>query len=108
MVSVKYDEEVDGLYASVSSKKAFFTLELSPRIGVDVSKDKKIVGVEILDASKVLADLFGHAISREKLKHPLCSVSEKDEIYLKFKLGDEHASMALPKPYKSPVLAIPG
>jgi len=106
VVLVKYDEESDGFYASVSDKKAFLTIELSHRIGVDVSQDKHVVGVEILDASKVLSDLFGRVIPRARIKHVLCSISEKDEIYVKFELGKDRVSMAIPRLYKSPLLQV--
>ncbi|MFQ5405562.1 MAG: DUF2283 domain-containing protein [Candidatus Micrarchaeia archaeon] len=59
MKILKYDVETDSLYVTISSKKAYLTMELSSRIGVDLSESKKIVGVELLEASKVISDLFG-------------------------------------------------
>ncbi len=106
MKILRYDADSDSLYVNVSSKKAYLSVELSPRIAVDLSESQRVVGVEILDASKVLSDLFHKAISKAKIASLLCKVSEDDAIYLKFTLEKDKASLALPKAYKSPVLAV--
>ena len=105
MSLLRYDSDSDSLYVNVSSKKAYLSMEISQRIAVDLSESKKVVGVEILDASKVLSGLFHKIVSKSKLKNLLCSVSEDDAIYLNFKLENKRASLALPKAYKSPLLA---
>jgi uncharacterized protein YuzE len=100
---IRYDSESDSLYVNVSAKKAFITLEWSPRIGIDLSKDNQVVGVEILDASKVISDLFHKAVTKEKTKKLLCKIDQKDALYLKFELGKDKAALIVPKPYKSPI-----
>lgn len=108
MKPVEYDAEADALYVSVSSKPALVTLEISPRIGVDISRGGGVAGVEILDASKVLSDLFGSRVSKESLKRVLCRVSRDDAVVLDFSIGAKRARLALPQSYESPVLALPG
>ncbi|MFA4945935.1 MAG: DUF2283 domain-containing protein [Candidatus Micrarchaeia archaeon] len=100
----EYDESVDALYIKFSSKPAYFTVELSPRIAVDVNRDGRTVGVELLDASRVVSDLFQKTVSRGQVKRILCTVSEKDAVYLNFELEGARASLAVPLAYKSPVL----
>ncbi len=103
---VEYDEEADALYVSVSSKKAYFSLEVSARISVDLSESRKIVGVEVLDASKVLSDVFGFHVSRADLGKLDCKINEKDAVYLHFELKNKSSSLALPKTHDSPLLSV--
>ncbi len=105
---VDYDEEADALYLAVSSKKAFLSLEVSPRIVVDLSHSKNVVGVEVLDASKVLSDLFGFPVSKEDLGKINCRINEGDALYLHFELNHKNSSLALPKTYASPLLSASG
>lgn len=51
-MKVNYDREVDALYIKLSSKTPDGVIELSDGINLDTTKDEKIVGIEILDASK--------------------------------------------------------
>ena len=100
-----YDDESDSLYVHISSKKAFYTLEVSERVGVDSTQSRQVVGVEILDASKFLSELFNKAVSKESIKRLLCNFTEGDSITLNLQLGKDRATYALPKPYFSPVLS---
>ncbi|MFA6329484.1 MAG: DUF2283 domain-containing protein [Candidatus Micrarchaeia archaeon] len=102
---LQYDEENDSLYVSISSKKASLSVEISPRISIDVSQSgRQPVGVEILEASRVLSDLFGRAISRQEVRRILCTVTSTDAIYLNFNLDGRQASLAVQKAYQSPLL----
>ncbi|MFA5246920.1 MAG: DUF2283 domain-containing protein [Candidatus Micrarchaeia archaeon] len=102
---LQYDEDNDSLYVRISSKKAFLTVEISPRIGIDVSQSgRQPVGVEILEASKVLSDLFGRIILRQDVRNILCTVTSTDAIYLNFNLDGRQASLAVQKAYQSPLL----
>ena len=49
---VEYDGTVDALYIYASKGKVHKTIKLNNRVLFDVDKKGKIVGVEILDASK--------------------------------------------------------
>ena len=100
----EYDEESDSLYFKVSSKHVYSTIEISPRLGLDVSSDRKVVGVEMLDASRAISDLFQKAVPKEKIKKLLCEIRQEDALYLDMRLEGRRASLALPQPYESPVL----
>ena len=107
MVKINYDKESDSLYVQVSSKPAFLTFEVSEHVGLDLTKSKIPVGVEILQASAVLSKLFGKRIDKEKIKDVLCDFSDEENIYnLNFEYDNQRAVFAIPKVYKSPVLGI--
>jgi len=108
MVDMSYDPENDSMYISISSRKAYLTVEFSERIALDVTNSKIPVGVEILEASKFISDLFGKSVSKDRIKSMLCSVTQKDAIYLDFEMRGarrESARFAIPVPYNSPIVA---
>jgi uncharacterized protein YuzE len=49
---IEYDKTVDALYIYTSNGKISKTIKLNNRVLFDVDKKGKIVGIEILDASK--------------------------------------------------------
>ncbi len=49
---VLYDKKVDALYLKVGTKSPDGVIEASEGINVDTTSEGKIVGIEILDASK--------------------------------------------------------
>lgn len=49
---IEYDKTVDALYIYASSGKVHKTVKLSNRVLFDVDKKGKIVGIELLEASK--------------------------------------------------------
>ena len=51
-MKVKYDKSVDVLYFSFSDEKVFESDEGKKGIILDYSKDGKIVGIELLNASQ--------------------------------------------------------
>jgi len=57
-MKLEYDKEVDAAYIyideEVKNKKAKKTIELDDNIIIDFDNKGKLIGVEILDASKVL------------------------------------------------------
>jgi len=110
MNGFSYDDQADAIYINLSSKRVSSTLELNPRINVDLSESKKIVGVEILEACSLLSDLFHKKVSKDKIKSLLYKVSDKDALYVNFELKvgqkSEYASLAIPKLYRSPVLGV--
>lgn len=54
----EYDKEVDAAYIyiddSIKEKQVKKTIELNDNIILDFDKENKLIGVEILDASKVM------------------------------------------------------
>ncbi len=51
-MNVYYDKEVDAVYIKLGNKTPEGVIEISEGINVDTTDDDKIVGIEILDASK--------------------------------------------------------
>ena len=49
---VHYDVEVDALYFKLGNQKPDGVIEISEGVNMDTTADNKIVGIEILDASK--------------------------------------------------------
>ena len=105
-MSFEYDPEADSGYLSLSPKRADITLEIGERIGVDFSKDKKVVGIEIIDASSLISEILGRAISKENVKKVICKATQSDAIYLDFEYGKHHGRYAIANPYKSPLLSV--
>ncbi len=69
-MKVTYDKEADALYLKLSSQKPDGVIEVKEGINLDISKDDKIIGIEILNASKKLSlkSFTTYNISPELLK----------------------------------------
>ena len=66
-MKIEYDKEVDALYIRIQEKEVSKTIEIQEGVNIDIDENGKIVGLEILDATKrySLADIFN--ISTENL-----------------------------------------
>ncbi len=51
-MKIEYDENVDVLYLRMGRNKPDGVVEISEGIGLDTTSDDRIVGIEILNASK--------------------------------------------------------
>lgn len=51
-MKVYYDKEVDALYIKLGNKTPEGVVEISEGVNLDMTSEGKIVGLEILDASK--------------------------------------------------------
>ena len=51
-MKVYYDDEVDALYIKLSDEKAEGVIEITESVNLDKTSDNRIVGLEILSASK--------------------------------------------------------
>ncbi|HDZ01705.1 MAG TPA: DUF2283 domain-containing protein [Nitrospirae bacterium] len=51
-MKVYYDKEVDALYIKLGNKTPDGVTEISEGVNIDTTSDDRIVGIEILDASK--------------------------------------------------------
>jgi uncharacterized protein YuzE len=51
-MKVYYDKEVDALYIKLGVKPPEGVVEISEGVNIDTTSEGKIVGIEILDASK--------------------------------------------------------
>jgi uncharacterized protein YuzE len=49
---VHYDNEVDALYIKLGNQKPEGVIEISEGVNLDTTNENKIVGIEILNASK--------------------------------------------------------
>ena len=66
-MKIEYDREVDAVYIYLQEKEAAKTIELSETVKVDLDKEGKLIGVEVLNATQrySLSDIFN--ISTENL-----------------------------------------
>lgn len=53
-MKIEYDEEADALYFQFLSCSAARTIDINEDIAVDLNGQGKIVGIEILNASKII------------------------------------------------------
>ena len=53
-MKVHYDAEVDAIYIRLGNQKPDGVVEISEGVNLDMTSDNKIVGIEILNASKRL------------------------------------------------------
>jgi uncharacterized protein YuzE len=53
-MKVYYDDEVDALYIRLGDETPEGVVELSDGVNLDTTSDNKIIGIEILEASKKL------------------------------------------------------
>ncbi len=51
-MKINYDHEVDALYIKLSDRTPDGAVELTEGVNLDTTNEDKIVGIEILDASK--------------------------------------------------------
>jgi uncharacterized protein YuzE len=51
-MKVFYDNEVDALYLTLGNELPVGVIEIAEGVNLDTTSDDKIVGIEILDASK--------------------------------------------------------
>jgi len=54
-LKVSYDKDVDAVYLELLKQKPEGVIEVSEGINIDVTADGKIVGIELLDASRRLS-----------------------------------------------------
>jgi uncharacterized protein YuzE len=51
-MKVQYDEEVDAVYIKLGNQKPDGVVEIAEGVNLDTTAENKIVGIEILNASK--------------------------------------------------------
>ena len=54
-MKVSYDQDVDAVYLELLKSEPDGVIEVAEGINIDVTSDGKIVGIELLDASKKLS-----------------------------------------------------
>jgi len=67
-MKVYYDDEVDALYLKLSDDLPDGVIEISEGVNIDTTSEDKIVGIEILNASKKLdlTSLLSYSFEFEK------------------------------------------
>ena len=67
-MKVYYDDEVDALYLKLGEEQPEGVIEISEGVNVDTTSEDKIVGIEILDASKKidLKTILSYTLEFEK------------------------------------------
>jgi uncharacterized protein YuzE len=56
-MKIKYDREVDAIYIDIiEDKKSARVIHLNEDITLDFSSNEELVGIEILDASKIFGE----------------------------------------------------
>ncbi len=67
-MKVFYDDEVDALYLKLGEETPDGAIEISEGINIDTTADNKIVGIEILNASKKidLRTILSYSLEFEK------------------------------------------
>jgi uncharacterized protein YuzE len=68
MVRVEYDEKADAMYIWLRKAKCDISEELAENVVLDLDKNGRIVGIEVLGASKNLGkELVTRILSTEKI-----------------------------------------
>ena len=67
-MKVYYDDEVDALYLKLGDETPEGVIEISEGVNIDTTSEDKIVGIEILDASKKidLKTILSYTLEFEK------------------------------------------
>ena len=67
-MKVYYDDEVDALYLKLGDEPAEGVIEISEGINIDATSDNRIIGIEILNASKKmdLKTMLSYSLEFEK------------------------------------------
>jgi len=68
MVRVEYDSKVDAMYIWLRKAKYEISEELAENVIIDLDKNGRIIGIEILDVTKNIGrELIDKILSTEKL-----------------------------------------
>ena len=54
-MKITYDKEADAMYLSVARGKVKKTVEVNPRVIVDIGEKGKVIGVELLSVSEKMS-----------------------------------------------------
>lgn len=103
-----YDEENDTLFfytdEEYKSSVIFFG------IIIDISKNRKVKGLEILDASKVFSELIGSEITKDMLNHvskpKITTKPIRDLLIVELDFKAENTKIFLPLSINNPSFAL--
>ena len=68
-MKISYDKEVDAIYLKILDLKPEGVIEVAEGINIDVTVDRKIVGIEFLEATKKITidSLLTYGIEAESI-----------------------------------------
>jgi uncharacterized protein YuzE len=74
-MKVYYDKKADAVYLELSAEKPDGVVEITDGVNLDTTSDNRVVGIEILDASRriPLSSLLSYEFDVELLSTPLTS-----------------------------------
>jgi uncharacterized protein YuzE len=84
MKNMDYDPDADAISIRLHHAKSVITSEITKHILIDLTGDRKAVGLEILDASEEISKIFGRSISKEEIKKILCSFTHEKTMNSEF------------------------
>ena len=68
-MKISYDERVDALYIQLlPGARECRTLRLSDEVALDLGPEEQLVGIEVLDARRVLGASFDKVVELENLR----------------------------------------
>jgi len=68
MIKVEYDSKADAMYIWLRKAKYEISEELAENVIIDLDKNGRIIGIEILDAARNLgSELVGKILKTERL-----------------------------------------
>ena len=104
---LRYDSDADAMYVQVSSRHAWESLEINQNILVDLDRNGRLVGVELLDVRRFIKRLFGHSVSPESARNLKIRISpeSKQELILDMSYSGERIRYAIPGAYASPIVS---
>jgi uncharacterized protein YuzE len=71
-MKISYDKEVDAVYIRlIDEEQQCRTLRLNDEIALNIGKDEKLIGIEILDAKEVLANGGLPSVLLENIQYQL-------------------------------------
>ena len=105
---LRYDPDADALYVRVSSRHAWESLEINQNLNIDLDRNGKVVGVELLDVRRFVKRLFGHSVDPEAIKDLKIKVSSESgqELILDMRYSKERIRYAIPGAYASPIISV--
>ncbi len=107
---LRYDPDADAMYVRVSSRHAWESLEINHNLNIDLDRNGKVVGVELLDVRRFVKRLFGHSVEPEAIKDLKIRIlsESKQELVLDMRYSGERIRYAIPSAYTSPLVSISG
>ncbi len=105
---LRYDPDADAMYVRVSSRHAWESLEINQNLNIDLDRNGKVVGAELLDVRRFIKRLFGRSVDSKAIKDLKVRISSESgsELVLDIQHSKERIRYAIPGAYTSPLLSV--